>query len=266
MKNKFTKFFSFIATALSVFILSVPQAFAQDNVAGGIISSVSQNNDVQLLYRNEREYGFVLHSSGWGLNYRKCKHITGYRKRVLELELIGMRHPKEIKLHVSEGSKGYFYGKQFVVTVLRGGYGYHKVITGKSDRRGVELRLLALAGPSMAFAKPVYLDIKYTDQPSFLPAVQIERYDPNNPMHTPDHILGRAGYFKGIDQMNFFPGAFCKLGLSFEHSNLDDDIKLLETGIVVDGFYKTIPMMAHTKNNQVHVNVYLNIMFGKKWF
>ncbi|MEK6615541.1 MAG: hypothetical protein AABZ32_05445 [Bacteroidota bacterium] len=241
---------------------------AQD-ISTGITPAIKQNDDVQLLYRNEQEFGALIHSSGWGINYRKCKHITGYKKRVLELEIVGMRHPKEIKLQVPDiGTKGYFYGKQFTVTVLRGGYGYHKVITGKSDRRGVELRLLALAGPSIAFAKPIYLNVWYPDPVNSPPYVDIrtEKYDPDNPRHTPDYIIGRAGYFKGFNEMNFFPGGFLKLGLSFEHSSLDDDIKLLETGIVVDGFYKTIPIMANAKNNQVYVNVYLNIMFGKKWF
>jgi hypothetical protein len=239
----------------------------------GFNPSTNQRDDVQLLYRNEREYGLVLHSSGWGLNYRRGKHVTGYKKRTLEIEMVGMRHPKEIKRQISGiGSKGYFYGKQFTVTVLRGGYGFHKVITGKSDRRGVELRLVTLAGPSLALAKPVYLEIWHPDpiqgHPKGTPV--FERYDPDNPFHVPYNgnygIIGRAGYFRGLGEMNFFPGGFFKLGLSFEHSNLDDDIKLLETGIVADVFYKTIPIMANASNNQVYVNVYLNIMFGKKWF
>ena len=242
---------------------------AAQDIATGINPAAKQNNDVQLLYRNEQEFGVVVHSAGWGFNYRRCKHITGYKKRVFEVEMVGMRHPKEIKLQVADiGTKGYFYGKQFVVTVVRAGYGYHKVITSKSDRRGVELRLLTLVGPVMAFAKPVYLNIRYPDPKNPPPYFDLvtERYDPSNPMHTPNFIIGRAGYFRGLDQMNFFPGAFCKLGLSFEHSSLDDDIKLLETGIVVDVFYKTVPIMANAKNNQVYINVYLNIMFGKKWF
>ena len=268
MKNTFVSFLSFIAVTLCVFALNYTEASAQDNIAAGISPTTTQNDDAQLLYRNEQEFGVVFHSSGWGLNYRRCKHVTGYKKRVLELEMVGMKHPKELKMHVPDGTKGYFYGKQDVVTVLRGGYGYHKVITGKSDRRGIELRLLTVVGPSIAFAKPVYLNIFYPDPTKPLPNFRssIERYDPNNPYQNPDHILGRAGYFKGFEEMNFFPGAFFKLGLSFEHSTLDDDIKLLETGIVVDAYYKTIPIMANTKNNQVYVNVYLNIMFGKKWF
>jgi hypothetical protein len=259
MKNTFFIFIFFL-------LFSVLSA---QNVATGLTPSTTQNNDdVQLLYRNEQEFGALVHSAGWGFNYRKCKHITGYKKRVLEAEIVGLRHPKEIKQQVPEvGTKGYFYGKRYVVTVVRGGYGYHKVITGKSDRRGVELRLLTLVGPVVALAKPVYLNIWHQDpiNPPF-GNITTEKYDPANPMHTPDYIVGRAGYLRGFDQMHFFPGAFFKLGLSFEHSSLDDDIKLLETGIVVDAYYKTIPIMAYARNNQVYVNLYLNVMFGKKWF
>lgn len=253
-----------------VFLFSFSILFAQET---GLVPAVKQNDDVQLLYRNEREFGVVIHSSGWGFNYRRAKHVTGYRKRTLEFEMVGMRHPKEIKRQLSGiGSKGYFYGKQFIVTVLRGGYGFHRVIAGKSDRRGVELRLVTLVGPSLALAKPVYLEIWHPDPIQGNPHgnSEYERYDPNNPFHVPYNgsfgIIGRAGYFRGVGEMNFFPGGFFKFGLSFEHSNLDDDIKLLETGVVVDAFYKTIPIMAKAPNNQVYVNVYLNIMFGKKWF
>ena len=253
-----------------IFLLftSLSSLFAQDNIAAGIKPTTKQNDDVQLLYRNEQEFGAVIHSTGWGVNYRRGKHITGYKKRTLELELVTYKHPKEIKIEVPDiGTKGYFYGKQFSVLFLRGGYGYHKIITGKSDRRGVELRLVTLGGPVIALAKPVYLNIWYPDviHPPF-GNITTERYDPLNPRHTPDYIVGRSGYFHGFNEMNFFPGIFGKLGLSFEHSNLDDDIKLLEVGMTVDAFYKTIPIMANTKNNQVYLGFYLNIMFGKKWF
>jgi hypothetical protein len=263
------KLFSIFIFIFCFVALSRVEGFAQDGVVSGLNPALKSNDDVQLLYRNEREFGFVVHSSGWGINYRRGKHITGYKKRTFELEMVGMKHPKEIKLQVPDiGTRGYFYGKQYTVTLLRGGYGLHKVITGKSDRRGVELRLVTLAGPVLAFAKPVYINVYYEDAGNPFPYVDIrlERFDINNPRHVPDYIVGRAGYFRGFGEMNFYPGGFFKLGLSFEHSSLDDDIKLLETGITVDAFYKTIPIMANARNNQVFVNVYLNIMFGKKWF
>ncbi|MFI5163780.1 MAG: hypothetical protein ACHQHP_00875 [Bacteroidia bacterium] len=252
------------------FFFSFAVLFAQD-VSKGISPAGSQNNndDVPFLYRNEQEFGGVAHSSGWGFNYRRCKHITGYKKRVLEFEIVGMKSPKEIKVQPPSdiGIKPYFYGKQFTVTFLRVGWGYNKVLTGKSERKGVELRLVTLAGPVMAFAKPVYLNVWYPDSTNaYSGNIVTERYNPKNPWQTEDNIAGRASYFTGFGQMQFFPGAFCKLGLSFEHGKNDDDVQLLETGITVDAFYKTIPIMANTRNNQVFVNVYLNIMFGKKWF
>lgn len=256
--------------ALMIFGASVSLLEAQDPLSQipSTNTAVQNPDDAQLLYRNEQEFGAVLHSAGWGLNYRRGKNITAYKKRILELEIVGLKHPKEIKQQVTNFStKGYFYGKQFVVTVLRGGWGYHKIIAGKSERRGVEIRLLTLLGPSIAFAKPVYLEIFYPDYTgSNGGMITTERYDPNNPLHTPDHIAGRASYLTGFSEMNIFPGAFFKLGLSFEHSKLDDAVKLIETGIVVDVYDKVIPIMANTKNNQVYVNVYLNVMFGKKWF
>lgn len=255
---------------ISILFLDGLIVFGQE-IATGISPSIVQNDDVQLLYRNEQSFGGVIHSSGWGFNYRRGKHVTGYIKRTLEAEIVGMKHPKEIKLEVPEiGSKGYFYGKQFAVTVLRGGYGYHKIITGKSDRRGVELRLVTLGGPSIALAKPVYVDIWRDESSPPFGKITTEKFDINNPFHVPSEggegIIGRAGYFTGFGEMKFYPGGFFKLGLSFEHSSLDDDIKLLETGIVIDAYYKTIPVMANARNNQVYLNVYLNIMFGKKWF
>ena len=256
MKNSILFFFFFV---------SITSLFSQENNSS-TIPPLDQNESVQLLYRNEQEFGGVIHSSGWGFNYRRSKHYTGYIKRTLELELVGMHHPKEIKSEFNEnGGKGFFYGKQYVVTVLRGGWGYHKIITGKSERKGVELRLVTLGGPCMAFAKPVYLDIWNRDLYSEN-GTSIERYDPQNPKHVPANILGRENYFQGFGKMDFFPGLFFKFALSFEHSNLDDEIKLFETGVIVDAFYKTIPIMANTHNNQVYVNLYINFMFGKKWF
>src|ERR1035437_7961499 len=154
--------------------------FAQD-IARGITPTVANNDDVLSLYRHEQEFGGVIHSTGWGFNYRRCKHVTGYKKRTLELELVGMRSPKEIKKQVLDaGTKGYFYGKQFTVTLMRGGWGYNKVLTGKSERKGVEIRLVTLGGPVMAFAKPLFPEILPQEPSGPFGNVTIERYDPTN--------------------------------------------------------------------------------------
>ena len=66
--------------------------------------------------------------------------------------------------------------------------------------------------------------------------------------------------------MRFHPGGYAKLGLTFEYADLDDDIKAIETGVTVDVYPKVIPIMATAKNQQVYVNLYINFLWGRKWF
>ena len=227
---------------------------------------IGGNNDVELLYRNEFMVGGIIHTSGFGFNYRRGWHVTGYKKRLLEIEVANIKSPKEIKTQnpLFENSKGYVYGKLNVLDVLRGGYGYEKILFGKEQRRGVEIKLISIFGLSLGLAKPVYLQILQPTTDPQVYNITTERYDPDK--HYIDNIYGRAPFFKGFDQLKVYPGGYGKLGLSFEYADLDDDIKCIETGITVDAYPKEIPIMAFAKNQQVYVNLYINFIWGKKWF
>ena len=49
------------------------------------------------LMKNEFSFGLNIHTSGWGIDFRKGKHIKGYKKRIYEAELVSMKHAKEIR-------------------------------------------------------------------------------------------------------------------------------------------------------------------------
>ncbi len=146
---------------------------------------------------------------------------------------------------------------------MRPGYGYQKVLYEKQDRKGVEIKLLTIFGPSLGFAKPVYLEILLPIDP-LVSNLQTAKYDPT--IHTLDNIYGRAGFFKGLGESKIYPGGFFKLGLNFEYANLDDDIKSIEVGAVVDAYPKIVPIMATAKNQQVFLQFYINFLYGRKWF
>ena len=55
---------------------------------------VGENDEVQLLYKNDFTLGAMVHTQGWGLNFRRGKHITGYKRGIFELEIVNIRHPK----------------------------------------------------------------------------------------------------------------------------------------------------------------------------
>lgn len=258
-------------TLFWIFSLLTLSAFCQESepVAqplGNIGAASQPSDDVKVLYRNEMSGGFIIHTGGFGVNFRRGKHVTGFSKRILELEMVNMRHPKEVKIvnDIFDNSKGFFYGKLHSMLILRPGIGLQKVIYTKPEKNGVEIRTVTSFGLSLGLAKPVYLEILHQTQQPFEYELSTEKYDPEK--HDIDDIYGRAPYFKGFEEMKIFPGGYARFGLNFEYGAYDDDVKALETGIIVDVYPKVVPLMAHSKNQQVFVSLYLNFLYGRKWF
>ncbi|TND03182.1 MAG: hypothetical protein FD123_3965 [Bacteroidetes bacterium] len=223
-------------------------------------------DDTKLLYRNEISGGLIIHSNGFGANFRRGKHITGTRKGVFECEFVNYRHPKEVKtVNPSyDASKGFYYGKLNSFLILRPGFGYQNVIFSKPEKSGVEIRYVTFIGGSLGFAKPVYLKILQQTPIDHYYDLTIEKYDPA--IHYTDNIFGRAPYLKGFDELKLYPGGYAKLGLTFEYGVHDDAVKAIETGVCVDVYPKVVPIMANQRNQQVFVSLYLHFLYGRKWF
>ncbi|MBL7928471.1 MAG: hypothetical protein JNL47_03205 [Bacteroidia bacterium] len=218
-----------------------------------------------VLLRKEFSAGINIHSSGWGIDFRRGRNLTVSKKRMLEIEFVGMHHPKEIKSinPYYENSKAFVFGKLNSMMVLRTAYGLQQVIATKAEWGGVEIRLNTTAGFSLGLLKPVYLNIIREDFPNPGFVVSIEKFDPD--VHTIDLIYGRANFFRGFSEMKPYPGLYAKAGLSFEHGRYNDDVKIIEVGMTLDAYTKRLPIMAMTKNNQLFVNFYINILYGRKW-
>lgn len=247
-------FFSFLF--INFFFL----ASAQDEIVVR-----NQANDLNILYRNQMAGGIIIHTGGFGLNFRRGIHVTGFKTRILEMELVNMKNPKEVKIKNPsyENSKGFYFGKLNTLLILRPGIGYQNVLFRKAERKSIEIRYSYFGGFSLGLAKPVYLEILKSSDPRF-EELSVEKYDPAK--HKLEDIYGRAPYFKGFDEMKIYPGAYAKFGLSFEYADVKSDIKAIETGVMLDFYPKAIPIMAYTKNQPLYVSLYLNFLYGKKWF
>ncbi|HEV7231751.1 MAG TPA: hypothetical protein VGO45_10510 [Bacteroidia bacterium] len=229
--------------------------------------SQGMGDEVKVLYRNEMSGGLLAHTyAGFGLNLRRGRHVTGFRKRVNEAEFTYIRHPKEVKtVNPSfDNSKGFFYGKLNSLLVLRLGTGYQNVIYSKPEKSGVEIRYVAMGGFSLGIAKPVYLEVLHATGNQNEYTLTTERYDPGK--QGINDIYGRAPFFTGFGQAKLYPGGYAKLGLNFEYGSYDDDVKAIECGVVVDAYPKVIPIMANTSNRQVYIALYINVLYGRKWF
>jgi hypothetical protein len=209
---------------LSVWLLSALATCAQESI---------YDEDGRTLYSREFYGGAVVHGDGWGVQFYYGQYRTAADRHMYGLELVGMKHPKEIKSYnpFYEDSRGYFYGKLNSLLILRPTYGRKHRITEKIRKSGVEVNYVWSIGPSLALLKPVYLEVGYWVDGSQVPPYDYlveERYDPMK--HTSGNIFGRASWFRGLGEMSVLPGAFGRLGLNFEYAGDNAGIRSLEVG------------------------------------
>jgi hypothetical protein len=219
-----------------------------------------------VLLKDEVMFGAHMHPRGWGLSFQRGLVKTVDRTMLLSVELLGMKHPKEQKQFnpYLEDAKSFVYGKLNSMYILRPSIGVKRVLTEKLRKNGVEISLNSSIGPSLAFTKPVYLEIwKPADGASSQITIDVQKYDPE--IHSINNIYGRASSIKGLDELQFHPGVFFKTGFFFEYSPYQRGLRALEAGAMLDVYFDRVPIMALERNKEAFFNFYLNVYFGKKF-
>lgn len=223
-------------------------------------------DDVGFVYRKEAVGGGIVHSNGIGIHFRYGIQKTYLNKISFGLDVVNMRNPKEIKVYNPnyDDGKGYFYGKLNGVMVLRPFFGSRRILFQKLRDQGVEVGFNWGVGPSFAFVKPVYLQIIHPTADPLEMRLADERYDPL--LHNTDNIYGRSRWSLGLNDLNIKIGGQAKFGFHFEFSPEEDGIKALEVGAAFDLYPQKIPVMANDLNKPYFFTLYLNFIFGRKYF
>lgn len=226
---------------------------------------LDQGKDLNVLYRNESCWGFFMHSRGFGFDFKRLKHVTGKRKRFFDIEFANMHHLKDYKVKLGNGltAKSFYYGKLHNLAMLRVGVGMQNAIYKRAERRSVEIRMSYTLGPVIGLAKPVFLYVHEMNSVFGFETV-IRQYDPT--IHNVNNIAGKAPFSYGLSRMKLVPGAFAKFGLGFDFAEYSNEIRALETGIVIDYIPSGIAMLAYKEKNDFFCTLYISFVIGKKWF
>ncbi len=200
-----------------------------------------------------------MHTGGFGITVRRGYHVTALKKRILELDLATMSHPKSYVIPSSQvtDSKSYVYGELNSVLVFRGGYGIQKVLADKTNKSNVEIRLVYTGGFSLSILKPSYFEI---DVPGNFHVYQ--KFSEDNKYL----IKGGAPFGVGFYELSLLPGAYGKMAVTFEYGGTLNKVKAIETGFAFDLYYKDVPILADTKNYPFFASVYVGLVYGKKWY
>jgi hypothetical protein len=210
-------------------------------------------------YRTMNMYGGSMHTRGLSAYYRRGWRQTGFSNKIYHVELLNVNHPKQQKVE-SFGTQPqrYYEGKINSVFFLRNSFGWQKVMYDKEVKRGVRVSSYFLFGPTLAFAKPIYMVVSRDGQES------AERYD-YSASNGSAYIIGRAPFLLGLDETRIYPGLHSRFAFNFEYSGDDENIKALEVGLNFDAFAKEIPILAIAYNDQFYLSFYVALHFGKRY-
>lgn len=219
-----------------------------------------------ILLKKELSMGLNIHSHGWGFEFRTGNNVTAFRRRMLDFSIVSMKAPKEIRTinPYFNNSKSYIYGKMNHIYVIRGGITIHNQLNRKPRKPGgVEVRYYYGGGPSLALAKPIYLYIINFTSSFYEYQITTEKYNPYE--HFIDNIYGRASFFKGFTEMKFYPGAFAKLGFSFDYTGDHYKVRTIEAGAILDLYPMPVPIMAFNEPNYFFLTFYAAFHFGHRY-
>ncbi len=223
---------------------------------------IQSGQDLNVLYRNEHSFYGFIGTRGWGLGYRRGKHITGKIKGLFEIEGAYMKHPKEIKLKgPADNNSRFIYGKLNTAIMLRGGIGTQNTIFKRNDRRAVEIRATYFLEGNLTLAKPYYVQVYGNGE---FRNTQVVKYEPDK--IGIDSIAGRGGFLYGLNEITVYPAITGKFLMSIEYAHVSYKIKAIEVGIVADYFPKALPIMAKNPTESYIITLQLAFVFGKKWF
>ncbi|MBC7383563.1 MAG: hypothetical protein H7296_11340 [Bacteroidia bacterium] len=220
----------------------------------------------QLLYSESNLVGINLNSFKFGgVYYRHGWHKTGTQLNHYEVELTRIKHPKEVRRSgFSENPNQYTFGRLNVVFFLRNGLGQTITITDRPYKNAVGLNFIYTIGATVAFLKPVYIDVyyPYTDgKPGgFLIS---ERYEAEKHQDV-FRIYGNSSATSGLSETSLNVGGYGRAGLQVEWGPYPDETRSLEAGVTVDAFAKGLPIMAHSNADQFFYGFYLAFNWGKK--
>ena len=90
------------------------------------------------------------------------------------------------------------------------------------------------------------------------------KYDPYNPQHNFNNILGTGNLFQGLGESTIQLGVNIKAGLNFEMGTTKSQVTGFEVGFLVDSYANKVILMPTTSNYAIFPTVYFTLFYGSR--
>jgi hypothetical protein len=215
-------------------------------------------------YNSEFTWGINKNSSGGligGFVFKKARKLTDRTFETFGLEIMNVKHPQEVRKSSRSTGNYFIYGKSNYLYALRFQYGRDYLIFTKAPQQGVEIKAVVAAGPSIGIVAPYYIERSVDN--SFFQTVR-EQYDPNNPDHNFNNILGTGYLFQGLGESGINLGLNFKAGVNFELGTIKSQVTGFEVGFLLDSYFSQVVLMPTTTNYSLFPTVYFTLFYGSR--
>lgn len=228
----------------------------------GVIAHAQTQDSYE--YNSEFTWGINKNSAGGligGFTFKKARKLSDNTLETFGLEIMNVKNPEEVRQNSGYTGNFFIYGKSNYLYAFRFQYGRDFILFTKAPQQGVEIKAVLAAGPSLGVVAPYYIE-RAVDNSFF--TSKHEQYDPNNPNHSFNNILGTGNLFEGIGDSKLQLGANIKAGLNFELGFLKSQVTGFEVGILVDSYFNKIILMPTAENKSVFPTVFFTLFYGSR--
>ncbi|MVM38335.1 hypothetical protein GO730_13395 [Spirosoma sp. HMF3257] len=239
--------------------------------------SNAQNTDTEDdSYHTITTFGLTTNTNSGiigGFVFRQSRLLSGKlmgmpQYSYLSVELVNVKHPKEIQSSINSIGSRYIEGKENYLFVLRPSYGREVKLFQRNSDEGIAVSGILAGGPSIGIIKPYYVEVTSGNSSRTIPASQL------NGLTTPtgEVITGAGGFFQGLDQSKLTVGLNVKAALSFELSAFRANTTGIEIGFLAEVFPNKVVIIPNQSatggrelgNRNFFTSAYLTLFFGSK--
>lgn len=219
-----------------------------------------QREDEEDNYTREFVWGINKNTNGGyigGINAKLTRRMQGELFRSLGVEIANVKHPEEARVQSIYGG-GYIMGKSNYLYSVRFSYGLERLLFRKAPQQGVQVSVLASAGPTLGIIAPYYIEYATGG------LVSSEQYSPTNPLHNGTYIHGSGRPLEGIGESSFTAGVHVRTGMSFEFGTFKSNVSGLEIGLMLEAFPKEVVLLPLSENRAIFPSAYVTLFHGSR--
>ena len=227
-------------------------------------------------YKSITTFGITTNTNSGilgGVSFRQAKRLDSElfglpQYRYLSVEIVNVKHPKELAASISAAGSRYIQGKENYLFVIRPQYGREVTLFQRDDDEGIAVSGILAAGPSLGIIKPYYLDVQFGNNTRSVPASQVN----GSSTPTGEVVTGAGSIFQGFGESKLTVGLNIKAALSFELSAFRTNTTGVEIGFLSEIFPQKIIIIPNTSaggnrtdgNRNFFTSAYLTLFFGSK--